>query len=90
MKTFYSLNLKLLHLGENTYILNLRTKLMMPHIFLKGTPPSIIINVFDTCVVPLWFANTNMQFILEPYTTASYCTSYMTKINKSIKLKFHL
>jgi hypothetical protein len=31
-----------------------------------------------------------MQFILEPYTTASYCTSYMTKINKSIKLKFHL
>jgi hypothetical protein len=62
---------------------------MMSHIFLKGTPSNIIINVFDTCVVPLWFANTNMQFILDLYTTTSYCTSYMTKINKFIKLKLH-
>jgi hypothetical protein len=44
--------LKLLHLGENSYILNLRTKLIMPQISLKGTQPNIVINVFDTCVVP--------------------------------------
>jgi hypothetical protein len=62
---------------------------MMPCIFLKGTPSNIIINVFGTCVVPLWFANINMQSILDPYTTTSYCTSYMIRINKSIKLKFH-
>jgi hypothetical protein len=50
---------------------------MKPHIFLKRMPSNIIINVFGTCVVPLWFANTNMKFILDPYTIASYCTSYM-------------
>jgi hypothetical protein len=50
---------------------------MKPHIFLKWTPSNIIIRVFGTRVVLLWFANTNMQFILDPYTIASYCTSYI-------------
>ena len=32
----------------------------------------------------MWFANTDIQFILDPYATATYCTSYMTKVDKSM------
>jgi hypothetical protein len=37
----------------------------------------------------LWFTNTNIQFVLDPYATTSYCTSYMTKIDESITSKLH-
>jgi hypothetical protein len=36
------------------------------------------------CAIHLWFANIDIQFVLDPYVTATYYTSYMTKINKSI------
>ena len=32
----------------------------------------------------MWFANTDIQFILDPYATTTYCTSYMTKVDKSM------
>jgi hypothetical protein len=41
------------------------------------------------CVIHLWFANIYIQFILGPYATATYCMSYMTKIDKSIASKLH-
>jgi hypothetical protein len=41
------------------------------------------------CVIHLWFANIYIQFVLDPYVTATYCTSYMTKIDKSIESKLH-
>jgi hypothetical protein len=41
-------------------------------------------NAFSTCDVHLWFANTNIQFILDPYAIATHWTSYMTTIDKSI------
>ena len=30
----------------------------------------------------MWFANTDIQFILDPYAVTTYCTSYMTKVDK--------
>jgi hypothetical protein len=33
---------------------------------------------------PLWGANTNAQYILDPYAAAWYYTSYLTKINKYV------
>jgi hypothetical protein len=59
---------------------------MKPYIFLKQTPSNIKTNAFSTCVAPLWFANTYIQLILDPYVVASYYTSYITKIDKSITL----
>ncbi len=29
------------------------------------------------------------QFLLDPYAVVAYCTSYMTKIDKSTTLKLH-
>jgi hypothetical protein len=56
---------------------------------LKQTPKNIKTNAFNICVAHLWFANTYIQFILDPYVVTTYCTSYMTKIFKSITLEPH-
>ncbi len=42
---------------------------MKPHIFLKSTTSNIKTNAFNICVTPLWFTNTNIQFILDIYAT---------------------
>ncbi len=73
-----------LNLDESTYILSLKSKLTKLHIFLKWTPKNIKTNAFNIHVAHLWFAKIDIQFIFNPYATATYCTSYMTKINKSI------
>ncbi len=46
-------------------------------IFLKQTPKNIKINPFSIHVAHLWFVNIDIQFILNPYATITYCTSYM-------------
>jgi hypothetical protein len=66
------------------HILSLKSKLTKLHIFLKRTLKNIKINAFSIHVAHLWFANIDIQFILNPYVIGTYCTSYMTKINKSI------
>jgi hypothetical protein len=68
-----------LNLNESTYILSLRSKLTKPHIFFKKTFKNIKINAFSICAVHLWFANTNIQFILDSYVVATYYTSHMKK-----------
>jgi hypothetical protein len=35
----------------------------------------------------MWYANTDIQFIFDPYVAATYCISYMTKVDKSITTK---
>ncbi len=70
-------------------ILGLRkSKLTKAHIFFKIIFNNINTNAFNIRDVHLWFANTNIQFILDPYVVATYCTSYMNKINKLIT-SFH-
>jgi hypothetical protein len=32
----------------------------------------------------MWEANTDAQYILDPYFVVAYCIFYLTKINKSI------
>jgi ATP-dependent DNA helicase PIF1 len=36
----------------------------------------------------MWKANTDVQYVLNAYATTSYCTSYMTKIDKSMTSAF--
>jgi hypothetical protein len=65
------------NLNESTCILNLRSNWHM----LKQILTNIKTNAFNICIAHLWLANTNIQFILDPYVIATYCTSYMTKID---------
>jgi hypothetical protein len=62
----------------------LRSKFKKLHIFLKWTPKNIKTNAISVCVVHLWLANTDIQFILDPHADVTYCTSCMIKIDKSI------
>ncbi len=56
---------------------------------LKQTSKNITTNAFSICATHLWFANIDIQFIINPYATATYCMSYMIKIDKSITSKLH-
>jgi hypothetical protein len=71
-------------ISEATYILALRSQLKRPQIFLARIVNSICTNAFNKDIANLWYANTYIQFILNPYAAATYCTSYMTKVDKSI------
>jgi hypothetical protein len=71
-------------ISEATYILALRSQLKRPQIFLARTVNNIRTNAFNKDIVNLWYANIDIQFILDPYAAATYCTSYMTKVDKSI------
>jgi hypothetical protein len=41
-------------------------------------------NSFDIHVGNLWQVNMDVQFILDLYVTMSYCTFYLTNIDKTI------
>jgi hypothetical protein len=71
-------------ISEATYILALRSQLKRPQIFLARTVNNIRTNAFNKDIANLWYANTDIQFILDPYAAATYCTSYITKVDKSI------
>jgi hypothetical protein len=74
-----------LHLNEQTYILALQCMIRKPTLFLKHKPNDIQTNAFNIHAKPLWKTNTNAQFILNPYATITYCTSYFIYINKSVR-----
>ncbi len=57
--------------------------------FFKWNPKDIRTNLFNKHTKPLWEANINAQFILDPYAT-SYYTSYLTKVNKIVDQEIHL
>jgi hypothetical protein len=46
------------------------------------------INAYVIKVAPLWEANTNTQFILDPYAATRYCTSNLTRNDKYITIEF--
>jgi hypothetical protein len=48
------------------------------------------INVFGIHAKLLWGANIDAQYILNPFVTSLYCTSYLTKINKFIIQKIKI
>ena len=71
-------------INEETYILAIRSLLNRPQIFLKRGLNDIRTNAFNKNISHMWFANTDIQFILDHYVAATYCTSYMTKVDKSM------
>ncbi len=70
------------------YIDSLCNKLTKPTLFLKRHVKDIRTNVYAIKVATIWEANTYIQFIFDLYATTSYCTSYLTKIDKTITNKF--
>ncbi len=73
-----------LKIDEETCIFGLHYMIQKPTLFSKWKPNDICTNGFGIHVGPLWGANINAQYILDPYATTLYCTSYLTKIDKSV------
>ena len=45
-------------------------------------------NSFAMNMPHLWDANTDSQYVLNAYVASSYCSSYMTKVDKSMTHTF--
>jgi hypothetical protein len=71
-----------------TYIDSLCNLLTKPILLLKKHMKNIKTNVYAIKVVALWEVNIDIQFILDPYVATSYCTSYLTKFDKTIINEF--
>ncbi len=75
----------MLSIDGKTYINALRVNFFKSTIFLQRLYKDIRTNPFGIHVGNLWQANTNVQFILDPYVVVSYCTFYLTKIDKIVR-----
>ncbi|KAJ7532202.1 hypothetical protein O6H91_14G076700 [Diphasiastrum complanatum] len=81
--------LTMLQLNEQTYLHAIRSTIQQTTLFLKCEPRDIRTNNFNQTLARLWQANTDIQYILEPYAAASYCTSYLTKMDNTITAALH-
>jgi hypothetical protein len=61
-----------------------------PTIFLQRLCKDIQTNSFGIHVGNLWQTNIDVQFILDPYVVANYCTSYLTKIEKKYQKNWNI
>jgi hypothetical protein len=77
-----------LNLIEDEYIQAIQCTLKQPTIFLKQKLSHIWNNSFSKDMPVMWNANTGAQYVLNAYVAASYCTSYMTKVDKSMTSAF--
>jgi len=80
----FSTLLKLISIDKETYINALWIKCLKTNFFLQSLCKDIWINPFGIHAGNLWEANTDVQFIFDPYAPVSYCTSYLTKIDKTM------
>lgn len=71
--------LKGLHMTEEEYFEALRSVLQRNTIYLKRDPSEIRINSYNQMMLKCWQANIGVQFILDPYSCASYIVSYISK-----------
>lgn len=76
------------HLTETDYILAIQSTLKQPMILLQQKPSHTWNNSFATNMPKLWNENIDAQFVLNAYAIASYCTSYMKKVDKSMTNAF--
>jgi hypothetical protein len=77
-----------LNLTEDEYIQAIQSTLKQPTIFLKRKLSHIWNNNFSKDMPVMWNANTDAQYVLNAYAATSYCTSYMTKVDKSMTSAF--
>jgi urocanate hydratase len=76
------------NLSKDEYIQAIQCTLRQPTLFLKQKLSHIWNKSFSKDMPVMWKENTNAQYMLNAYVAASYCTSYMRKINKSMTSEF--
>jgi len=77
-----------INLSEDEYIQAIQCMLKQPTVFLKRKLFHIWNNSFSKDMLVLWNENIDAQYVLNAYDATSYCTSYMTKVEKSMTSAF--
>ncbi|XP_060603545.1 uncharacterized protein LOC132756482 [Ruditapes philippinarum] len=71
-------------MNEDDYIKCIRSSLNSPKVFLKRNPNEIRVNLYNDVVLKAWKANTDIQFVLDPYACAMYIVSYISKSQRGM------
>jgi hypothetical protein len=70
-----------LSLSWPEYVLGLRLSVQKPTIMYKRNVDAIRRNPYNSRILELQNSNTDAQFVLDPYSAATYISSYMMKSN---------
>jgi hypothetical protein len=73
-----------LSLSWSDYVLSLRSSVQKPTILYKRNIDALRINSYNSRILELQNSNTNAQFVLDPYSAATYISSYMMKTNLAL------
>ncbi|CAB0002561.1 unnamed protein product, partial [Nesidiocoris tenuis] len=92
MQDFFEHNTKMswknvltrLELSEDEYISAIRSSLKNPQVFLKRSSLEVAINAYNPIILDLHRYNMDIQFILNPYSCASYVVNYISKSESGI------
>src|SRR5207237_9416330 len=71
--------LSYLDLTKNEYISSIRSGLHRPTVFLERSIQDIFFNAYNPILGKAWRANTDIQFILDPYACCKYVAAYVSK-----------
>ncbi|WAQ97355.1 hypothetical protein MAR_030045 [Mya arenaria] len=76
-------------MNEDDYIKCIRSSLNSSKVFLKRNPNEIRENLYNDVVLKAWKANTDIQFVLDPYACAMYIVSYISKSQRGMSNLMH-
>jgi len=77
-----------LNLTEDEYSQAIQSTLKQPRVFLKRKLSHIWNNSFSKDMPVMWNENKYAQYVLNSNVATSFCTSHMTKVDKSMTSAF--
>ena len=76
--------LKYLDIDEDHYILVIRSTLKQPKVYLKRNLNERKINAYHKILFRLWESNSDLQYVLNSFSTAVYLNNYQNKGQKGM------
>lgn len=72
------------NLTENDYLLGIRSSLSKKQVFFKRNPTDVRMNGYNPAILQIWAANTDLQYVLDPWALCVYIASYIMKSQRGI------
>lgn len=73
-----------LNISENEYINAVRYKIDRDTVFLERNSLSVAVNCYNPTILSLFSSNMDLQFVLDPYSCASYIINYISKLEAGL------
>ncbi|WAR00547.1 hypothetical protein MAR_024919 [Mya arenaria] len=71
-------------ISYENYILAIRSGLKKTQVFLKRRVVDMRVNAYNMGILKIWQANTDLQFVLDPWAVCVYISSYMIKSQRGM------